>query len=176
MTEQAVSPLRRRMIEDMSIRKFAGKTQHDYVQRIKELFTGAADLAGRGDVAVERARWWPRARAEARPAVVVSIAAPWPVSTRSPMSRSVRSCTTLTRWRRLRRSRSSFQTTSVSPARSALRHASSPGRSIGQGADDHRRCQGMAGVAGLPQGEGTGLSARIVDDATVGSPCACTSR
>jgi hypothetical protein len=26
--------------------------------------------------------------------------------------------------------------------------------------------------AGLPQGEGTGLSARIVDHATVGSPCA----
>ena len=39
MTEQAVSPLRRRMIEDMSIRKFAGKTQHDYVQRIKEFAT-----------------------------------------------------------------------------------------------------------------------------------------
>jgi integrase/recombinase XerD len=33
MTEQAVSPLRRRMIEDMSIRKLAPKTQHDYVQR-----------------------------------------------------------------------------------------------------------------------------------------------
>jgi hypothetical protein len=30
----------------------------------------------------------------------------------------------------------------------------------------------MAGVAGLPQGEGTGLSARIADDATAGSPCA----
>jgi hypothetical protein len=33
MTEQAISPLRRRMIEDMTIRKFAPKTQHDYVQR-----------------------------------------------------------------------------------------------------------------------------------------------
>jgi hypothetical protein len=39
MTEQAISPLRRRMIEDMSIRKFAGKTQHDYVQRVKDLAT-----------------------------------------------------------------------------------------------------------------------------------------
>jgi len=29
MTEQASSPLRRRMIEAMSIRKFAAKTQHD---------------------------------------------------------------------------------------------------------------------------------------------------
>ena len=36
MTEQAVSPLRRRMIEDMMIRKFAQKTQHDYVQRVKD--------------------------------------------------------------------------------------------------------------------------------------------
>ncbi len=39
MTEQAISPLRRRMIEDMSIRKFAAKTQHDYVQRVKDFAT-----------------------------------------------------------------------------------------------------------------------------------------
>src|SRR5260370_39729462 len=39
MTERATSPLRRRMIEDMSIRKFAAKTQHDYVQRVKEFAT-----------------------------------------------------------------------------------------------------------------------------------------
>jgi site-specific recombinase XerD len=36
MTEQAISPLRRRMIEDMTIRKFAQKTQHDYAQRVKD--------------------------------------------------------------------------------------------------------------------------------------------
>jgi len=35
MTDQAISPLRRRMIEDMAIRKLAPKTQHDYVQRVK---------------------------------------------------------------------------------------------------------------------------------------------
>jgi len=35
MTDKAISPLRQRMIEDMTIRKFAPKTQHDYVQRIK---------------------------------------------------------------------------------------------------------------------------------------------
>jgi integrase/recombinase XerD len=39
MTEQAISPLRRRMIEDMAIRKFAAKTQHDYVQRVKDFAT-----------------------------------------------------------------------------------------------------------------------------------------
>ena len=35
MTDKAISPLRQRMIEDMTIRKFASKTQHDYVQRVK---------------------------------------------------------------------------------------------------------------------------------------------
>ena len=35
MTDQAMSPLRRRMMEDMTIRKFAPKTQHDYLQRVK---------------------------------------------------------------------------------------------------------------------------------------------
>ena len=34
--DKAVSPLRRRMIEDMAIRKFTAKTQHDYVQRVKD--------------------------------------------------------------------------------------------------------------------------------------------
>jgi integrase/recombinase XerD len=43
MTEQAISPLRRRMIEDMSIRKFAGKTQHDYAQRVKDFATTAGN-------------------------------------------------------------------------------------------------------------------------------------
>src|SRR5271163_3392952 len=40
-----------RMIEDMSIRKFAGKTQHDYVQRIKEFatFLGRSPDAAKSD-------------------------------------------------------------------------------------------------------------------------------
>ena len=33
MTDEAMSPLRRRMIEDMTIRKLAPKTQHDYVRK-----------------------------------------------------------------------------------------------------------------------------------------------
>jgi integrase/recombinase XerD len=40
MTEQAISPLRRRMIGDTAIRKFAAKTQHDYVQRVKDFSWG----------------------------------------------------------------------------------------------------------------------------------------
>ena len=35
MTDNTISPLRRRMIEDMTIRKLAPKGQHDYVQRAK---------------------------------------------------------------------------------------------------------------------------------------------
>jgi integrase/recombinase XerD len=53
MTEQAISPLRRRMIEDMSIRKFAAKTQHDYVQRVKDFATflgSSPDTAAAEDV------------------------------------------------------------------------------------------------------------------------------
>jgi len=37
MTDEAMSPLRRRMIEDMTIRKLAPKTQKDYIQVIKSL-------------------------------------------------------------------------------------------------------------------------------------------
>jgi len=36
MIDQAIGRLRRRMIEDMAIRKLAPKTQHDYVQRVKD--------------------------------------------------------------------------------------------------------------------------------------------
>src|SRR6266436_1482515 len=37
MTDEAMSPLRRRMIEDMTIRKFAPKTQQGYIRTIKDL-------------------------------------------------------------------------------------------------------------------------------------------
>src|SRR5947207_3946015 len=53
MTDEAMSPLRRRMIEDMTIRKFAPKTQHDYVQRVKNFaaFLGRSpDMASFEDV------------------------------------------------------------------------------------------------------------------------------
>lgn len=34
MADQAISPLRRRMIEDMTIRKFAPKTQASYIHAV----------------------------------------------------------------------------------------------------------------------------------------------
>jgi site-specific recombinase XerD len=35
MSEKPISPLRRRMIEDMSVRRFGEKTQHDYIRHIE---------------------------------------------------------------------------------------------------------------------------------------------
>ncbi len=37
MTEESITPLRRRMIEDMSVRHFASKTQHDYIRAVVNL-------------------------------------------------------------------------------------------------------------------------------------------
>jgi hypothetical protein len=37
MTEQCITPLRRRMIEDMNVRHFASKTQHDYIRTVVNL-------------------------------------------------------------------------------------------------------------------------------------------
>jgi len=53
MTDEAVSPLRQRMIEEITIRKLAPKTQYDYVQRIKNFaaFLGRSpNTAGFEDV------------------------------------------------------------------------------------------------------------------------------
>ena len=34
MTDKCISPLRRRMIEDMTVRNFAPKTQNDYIRAV----------------------------------------------------------------------------------------------------------------------------------------------
>ena len=36
MIPEAVSPLRRRMIEDMTIRQFGAHTQRDYIRQVRE--------------------------------------------------------------------------------------------------------------------------------------------
>ena len=43
MTEKAISPLRQRLIEDMTIRRLSPKTQHHYIRHVK----GFADFLGR---------------------------------------------------------------------------------------------------------------------------------
>ena len=53
MTDEAMSPLRRRMIEDMTIRNFGPKTRHDYIRSVKNLskFLGRSpDTASNEDV------------------------------------------------------------------------------------------------------------------------------
>ena len=43
MTDKAISPLRRRLIEDMTIRRLSPKTQHHYIRHVKSF----ADFLGR---------------------------------------------------------------------------------------------------------------------------------
>ena len=43
MTETAISPLRRRLIEDMEIRRLSPKTQYQYIRHVKKF----ADFLGR---------------------------------------------------------------------------------------------------------------------------------
>src|SRR4029077_11256343 len=43
MTEKAISPLRRRLIEDMAIHRLGPKTQHQYIRHVKRF----ADFLGR---------------------------------------------------------------------------------------------------------------------------------
>jgi len=53
MSDEAMSPLRRRMIEDMTIRRLAPKTQHGYIRTIKNfaVFLGRSpDTANFEDV------------------------------------------------------------------------------------------------------------------------------
>jgi AraC-like DNA-binding protein len=40
MTEKAISPLRRRLIEDMTIRRLGPGTQHEYIRHVKKLCIG----------------------------------------------------------------------------------------------------------------------------------------
>ena len=47
MTDECISPLRRRMIEDMTVRNFAAKTQNDYVRAVKN-FTVFLPIARHG--------------------------------------------------------------------------------------------------------------------------------
>ena len=49
MTDKAISPLRRRMIEDMTIRKLAPKTQASYIRAVRNFTRLPWSLAGPGE-------------------------------------------------------------------------------------------------------------------------------
>ena len=75
MTDKAVSPLRRRLIEDMAIRRLGPKTKHDYIRHVKSF----ADFLGRspGKATAEDVR-----RYQLR---LASIGATVPTSTSEPV-------------------------------------------------------------------------------------------
>ena len=50
MTDKAISPLRRRMIEDMTIRNFAPKTQQRYIRAVKNFAAFPWAFAGHGEL------------------------------------------------------------------------------------------------------------------------------
>ena len=53
MSDECISPLRRRMIEDMTVRKFTAKTQNDYIRVVKNftIFLGRSpDTASNEDL------------------------------------------------------------------------------------------------------------------------------
>ena len=55
MTEKAISPLRQRLVEDMTIRRLGPKTQHDYIRHVKKF----ADFLGRSaDKAIAEGTDW----------------------------------------------------------------------------------------------------------------------
>jgi hypothetical protein len=50
MTDKAIGPLRRRLIENMAIRRLGPKTQHHYIRHVKRFadFLGRSACCGRG--------------------------------------------------------------------------------------------------------------------------------
>ena len=75
MTDKAISPLRQRMIEDMTIRKLAPKTQRDYVQRVKHFaaFLGRSpDTASFEDVRAAISFIWRQVARAFRPLIKAS--------------------------------------------------------------------------------------------------------
>jgi hypothetical protein len=49
MIETPISPLRRRMIEDMTVRKFAARTQEGYIRAVKGFSALPRGVAGHGE-------------------------------------------------------------------------------------------------------------------------------
>ena len=82
MTDKAISPLRRRLIEDMAIRRLGPKTQHHYIRHVKRFadFLGqSADKAIAEDV--HRYQLWLASIGTTVPTVNVSATALRPPGT-----------------------------------------------------------------------------------------------
>jgi len=83
MTDKAISPLRRRLIEDMAIRRLGPKTQQHYIRHVKRFtdFLGqSADKATAEDVHRYSCGW---RRSERRYRPSTSVPLPYGSSSRS---------------------------------------------------------------------------------------------
>jgi len=74
MTDQAISPLRRRMIEDMTIRNFVAKTQSDYIRRVKNfaVFLGRSPILRAGKMSAATCCIWHRAEWAREPSTALA--------------------------------------------------------------------------------------------------------
>ncbi len=61
MSEKPISPLRRRMIEDMTVRNFVEKTRNDYIRHVRT-FTAISGTCGRSQPSSAGRRIRPRLR------------------------------------------------------------------------------------------------------------------
>jgi len=60
MSEKPISPLRRRMIEDMTVRNFVKKTHNDYIRHVRTfttIFGRAPDTAAPEDLRLFQPHW-----------------------------------------------------------------------------------------------------------------------
>ena len=84
MTNKAISPVRRRLIEDMAIRRLSPKTQYQYIRHVKKFadFLGrSADKATAEDV-IAISCGWPRSERRWEPPTSAPL--PCGSSSRSP--------------------------------------------------------------------------------------------
>jgi integrase/recombinase XerD len=69
MSQKPTSDLRRRMLEDMAVRRFSEKTKHDYIRHIEAFtrFLGRSpDTATPEDLRASRCMRWSKAQSRRR--------------------------------------------------------------------------------------------------------------
>ena len=75
MTEKAISPLRQRLIEDMTIRRLGPKTKHDYTRHVKSFADFLAGLPTRPPprMSIATSCDWHRSERRYRPSTSVPL-------------------------------------------------------------------------------------------------------
>jgi hypothetical protein len=75
MTDKAISPLRRRLIEDMTIRRLSPKTQYQYIRHVKKFADFWAGLPTRPPprMSIAISYGWPRAGRRREPLTSVPL-------------------------------------------------------------------------------------------------------